>query len=142
MASRIATYSIDGSVRYGAVTDSGIVDLSGRFGKDYPTLREVIAAGALTRISKIKSENSPVRVVLVTLLPVAAFASPLLTSRSAVSSTVMLPSGLPPSGSGITARALCATAKLASNSAMNKYLSFLFNWSNGIMGSGFLFPPR
>ena len=30
---RLATYSIDGSTRYGAVTDSGIVDLSARFGK-------------------------------------------------------------------------------------------------------------
>ena len=29
------------STRYGAVVDGGIVDLSARFGKDYPTLREV-----------------------------------------------------------------------------------------------------
>ena len=49
---RIATYSIDGSTRYGAVTDGGIVDLSARFGKDYPTLREVVAAGALTRLGE------------------------------------------------------------------------------------------
>ena len=40
---RLATYSIDGSTRYGAVTDSGIVDLSAHCAKDYPTLREVIA---------------------------------------------------------------------------------------------------
>jgi len=48
---RLATYSIDGAVRYGAVTDEGIVDLSARFAKEYPTLREVIAAGALSRFA-------------------------------------------------------------------------------------------
>jgi 2-keto-4-pentenoate hydratase/2-oxohepta-3-ene-1,7-dioic acid hydratase in catechol pathway len=47
---RLATYAIDGSLRYGAVTDKGIVDLSARFAKDYPSLREVIAAGALQRL--------------------------------------------------------------------------------------------
>ena len=50
--SRIATFSIDGSTRYGAVTDRGAVDLSARWGKDFPTLREVIAAGALTRLAE------------------------------------------------------------------------------------------
>ncbi len=51
-SSRIATFAVDGSTRYGAVTDRGIVDLSARFGKDFPTLREVIAAGALTRLAE------------------------------------------------------------------------------------------
>ena len=40
-AHRLATFSIDGSTRYGAVIDGGIVDLSARFAKDFPTLREV-----------------------------------------------------------------------------------------------------
>ena len=31
---RLATYSIGGATRYGAVTDAGIVDLSARFGQD------------------------------------------------------------------------------------------------------------
>jgi hypothetical protein len=30
---RLATYSIGGATKYGAVTDAGIVDLSARFGK-------------------------------------------------------------------------------------------------------------
>jgi 2-keto-4-pentenoate hydratase/2-oxohepta-3-ene-1,7-dioic acid hydratase in catechol pathway len=47
---RLATFSADGSIRYGAVVDGGIVDLSARHARDYPTLREVIAAGALTRL--------------------------------------------------------------------------------------------
>ena len=38
---RIATFSIGGgSAKYGAVIEGGIVDLSARFGKDFPTLRE------------------------------------------------------------------------------------------------------
>src|SRR5215471_11532345 len=49
---RLATFSISGSTKYGAVLDAGVVDLSARFGKDYPTLREVIAAGALTRLAE------------------------------------------------------------------------------------------
>jgi 2-keto-4-pentenoate hydratase/2-oxohepta-3-ene-1,7-dioic acid hydratase in catechol pathway len=49
---RLATFSVNGSIRYGLVTDSGIVDLSARHGGDYPTLREVIAAGALTKLTE------------------------------------------------------------------------------------------
>jgi 2-keto-4-pentenoate hydratase/2-oxohepta-3-ene-1,7-dioic acid hydratase in catechol pathway len=56
---RLATYSIDGSTRYGAVTDSGIVDLSEQFGKDYPTLREAIAAGALTKLAEAGAGRAP-----------------------------------------------------------------------------------
>ena len=48
---RLATFYINGGTRYGVVTDSGIVDLSARCAKDYPTLREVIAAGALTKLA-------------------------------------------------------------------------------------------
>ena len=47
---RLATYSISGSTKYGAVVDGGVVDLSARFAKEFPTLREVIAAGALTKL--------------------------------------------------------------------------------------------
>jgi 2-keto-4-pentenoate hydratase/2-oxohepta-3-ene-1,7-dioic acid hydratase in catechol pathway len=50
-ASRIATFAINGSIRYGAVTDRGVVDLSARYANDFPTLREVIAAGALARLA-------------------------------------------------------------------------------------------
>jgi 2-keto-4-pentenoate hydratase/2-oxohepta-3-ene-1,7-dioic acid hydratase in catechol pathway len=56
---RLATYSIDGSIRYGAVTDGGIVDLSARFGRDYPTLREVITAGVLTKLGEDAAKRSP-----------------------------------------------------------------------------------
>ena len=49
---RIATFAIGGAIKYGAVTDRGIVDLSTRWAKDFPTLREVIAAGALTKLAE------------------------------------------------------------------------------------------
>jgi 2-keto-4-pentenoate hydratase/2-oxohepta-3-ene-1,7-dioic acid hydratase in catechol pathway len=57
--SRLATYSLHGSTRYGTVTDGGVVDLSARFGRDYPTLREVIAAGALQKLSDEAAKHSP-----------------------------------------------------------------------------------
>src|SRR6266516_7641216 len=56
---RIATYSVDGSTRYGVVAEGGLVDLSARFGKDYPTLREAIAAGALTKLADDAARRSP-----------------------------------------------------------------------------------
>jgi 2-keto-4-pentenoate hydratase/2-oxohepta-3-ene-1,7-dioic acid hydratase in catechol pathway len=49
---RLATFSIDGSTRYGAMVDGGIVDLSAHFGREYPTLREVVAAGALIKLAE------------------------------------------------------------------------------------------
>ncbi|MGA2993319.1 fumarylacetoacetate hydrolase family protein [Bradyrhizobium sp.] len=52
VAPRIATFAVDGSARYGCVTDRGVVDLYPRWSKEFPTLREVIAAGALTRLAE------------------------------------------------------------------------------------------
>jgi 2-keto-4-pentenoate hydratase/2-oxohepta-3-ene-1,7-dioic acid hydratase in catechol pathway len=67
---RLATYSIDGSVRYGAITDTGVIDLSGRFANNYPTLREVIAAGALPRLAEDAAGRGPDHALdAVTLLP-------------------------------------------------------------------------
>ena len=51
VASRIATFAVNGAIKYGAVTDRGIVDLSARWGKEFPTLREVIAAGSLRKLA-------------------------------------------------------------------------------------------
>ena len=58
-SSRLVTYSIRGSTHYGAIVDGGVVDLSARFGKDYPTLREVIAAGALLKLADGAAGRSP-----------------------------------------------------------------------------------
>jgi 2-keto-4-pentenoate hydratase/2-oxohepta-3-ene-1,7-dioic acid hydratase in catechol pathway len=56
---RIATFSIGGSTKYGVVLEDGIVDLSARFAKEYPTLREVIAAGALMKLADDAARRSP-----------------------------------------------------------------------------------
>src|SRR6201995_830993 len=59
MANRIATYSAGGKTAYGYVTDKGVVDLSARFGRDYPTLREAIAADALTKLAEDGAKRAP-----------------------------------------------------------------------------------
>jgi 2-keto-4-pentenoate hydratase/2-oxohepta-3-ene-1,7-dioic acid hydratase in catechol pathway len=56
---RLATFSINGATKYGAVTSGGIVDLSVRYGKSFPTLREVIAAGALMRVADSVANAAP-----------------------------------------------------------------------------------
>src|SRR6476661_1239603 len=56
---RLATYSVKGSTRYGAVLENGIVDLSARHAKDYPTLREVIAAGKLISLAEEAAGRTP-----------------------------------------------------------------------------------
>jgi 2-keto-4-pentenoate hydratase/2-oxohepta-3-ene-1,7-dioic acid hydratase in catechol pathway len=48
---RLATFTINGKTRYGAVTDKGVIDLSARHSQ-WPTLREVIEAGALRRLAE------------------------------------------------------------------------------------------
>src|SRR5258708_5695604 len=56
---RLATYSVNGSTKYGAVVERGIVHLSARFAKDYPTRREAIVAGVLTKLSEESVWRSP-----------------------------------------------------------------------------------
>ena len=55
---RLASFSVNGVPKYGAVTDSGVVDLSARYAQDYPTLREAIEHGALHRLADA-AENLP-----------------------------------------------------------------------------------
>ncbi|MET3520916.1 fumarylacetoacetate hydrolase family protein [Mesorhizobium abyssinicae] len=50
-AARLATLTVGGRTRYGAITDKGVVDLSARH-TQWPTLREVIEAGALRRLAE------------------------------------------------------------------------------------------
>ena len=56
---RLATYSVKGDVSYGAVLESGIVDLAKRYARDYPTLREVIAAGKLISLAEEAAGRTP-----------------------------------------------------------------------------------
>jgi 2-keto-4-pentenoate hydratase/2-oxohepta-3-ene-1,7-dioic acid hydratase in catechol pathway len=57
---RLATYTVKGEIKYGAVLEGGIVDLSARYAKDYPTLREVIAAGKLVSLAEEAAGRTPV----------------------------------------------------------------------------------
>jgi 2-keto-4-pentenoate hydratase/2-oxohepta-3-ene-1,7-dioic acid hydratase in catechol pathway len=56
---RLATFAVNGATRYGAIVDGGLVDLSARYGKVFPTLREVIAAGALRRLAEDSAGLAP-----------------------------------------------------------------------------------
>jgi len=56
---RIATYSINGTTEYGAVVDGGIIDLAARYAAEFPTLREVIAAGSLTKLAEEGARRPP-----------------------------------------------------------------------------------
>lgn len=56
---RLATYSLKGDVSYGAVLEGGIVNLSARYARDYPTLREVIAAGKLVSFAEEAAGRKP-----------------------------------------------------------------------------------
>jgi 2-keto-4-pentenoate hydratase/2-oxohepta-3-ene-1,7-dioic acid hydratase in catechol pathway len=48
---RFVSYSQGGTLKYGLVKGDGVVDLSARHGAKWPTLREVIEAGALARLA-------------------------------------------------------------------------------------------
>jgi 2-keto-4-pentenoate hydratase/2-oxohepta-3-ene-1,7-dioic acid hydratase in catechol pathway len=50
---RFVTFQKDGAERYGAVIGDSIVDLSARHAKEFPTLREVIAAGVMPRLADV-----------------------------------------------------------------------------------------
>jgi len=48
---RFVTFSAGNRRGYGLVSGNGLIDLSTRYGSTFPTLREVIEAGALTRLA-------------------------------------------------------------------------------------------
>ena len=48
---RFVSFSQGGALKYGLVKDEGVVDLWARHGATWPTLREVIEAGALARLA-------------------------------------------------------------------------------------------
>jgi 2-keto-4-pentenoate hydratase/2-oxohepta-3-ene-1,7-dioic acid hydratase in catechol pathway len=67
---RLATYAVKGATRYGAVVDDGVVDLSPQHGGDYPTLREVIAAGKLLAFAEQAAGRAPDHAIAdITFLP-------------------------------------------------------------------------
>ncbi|MBT9369994.1 fumarylacetoacetate hydrolase family protein [Rhizobium sp. CSW-27] len=49
----------DGRQAYGLVSGEGVIDLSARLGERYPTLREVIEAGALVQLAQDHADEAP-----------------------------------------------------------------------------------
>lgn len=56
---RIASFRVHDHIGYGLVTDEGVIDLSKDFLPDFPDLRAVIEAGALSRIVAAGEGRSP-----------------------------------------------------------------------------------
>ena len=54
---KLASYLVAGVAHYGLVVPSGIVDLTRRIGGQYPTLRDVLAAGELSRLGAVQSAD-------------------------------------------------------------------------------------
>ncbi|AVX02608.1 5-carboxymethyl-2-hydroxymuconate Delta-isomerase [Maritalea myrionectae] len=54
---RLATFQRNNKLGYGAITDTGVVDLSARFGAQYAGLREVIEAGALPELAEAAKDQ-------------------------------------------------------------------------------------
>ncbi|WP_036222992.1 fumarylacetoacetate hydrolase family protein [Maritalea myrionectae] len=54
---RLATFKRNNKLGYGAITDTGVVDLSARFGAQYAGLREVIEAGALPELAEAAKDQ-------------------------------------------------------------------------------------
>lgn len=54
---RLATVSVDGATRYGVIRDVGFTDIQSRYAGTWPTLRDVIAAGALTQLAEIAERH-------------------------------------------------------------------------------------
>ncbi|RUX03915.1 2-hydroxyhepta-2,4-diene-1,7-dioate isomerase, partial [Mesorhizobium sp. M8A.F.Ca.ET.059.01.1.1] len=58
MSARLATFIVGGKTRYGAIADKGVIDLSARHA-EWPSLREVIEAGALRQLAEEVHSYSP-----------------------------------------------------------------------------------
>ncbi|RUX07364.1 MAG: FAA hydrolase family protein [Mesorhizobium sp.] len=58
MSARLATFTVGGKTRYGAIADKGVIDLSARHA-EWPSLREVIEAGALRQLAEEVHSYSP-----------------------------------------------------------------------------------
>ncbi|HZS63428.1 MAG TPA: fumarylacetoacetate hydrolase family protein [Xanthobacteraceae bacterium] len=67
MSLRLASYSVNGRISYGAVTDQGIIDLGGKL--KYPTLLEVLRAGAVAEARAAATGTPHFQMSAVQMLP-------------------------------------------------------------------------
>lgn len=56
---KLLSYEAEGQPSYGALAGAGVVDLGARLGKEYATLKDLIAADALARAAEIAARTSP-----------------------------------------------------------------------------------
>jgi 2-keto-4-pentenoate hydratase/2-oxohepta-3-ene-1,7-dioic acid hydratase in catechol pathway len=56
---RLVAFSAGGKSRYGLLRDDGVADLSPLYGKQWPTLREAIEAGALMKLAEEGARIAP-----------------------------------------------------------------------------------
>ena len=56
---KLASYVVNGRAAFGAVTAEGVIDLSGRLGGSYRSLREALAGDTLARMSKAACAGKP-----------------------------------------------------------------------------------
>ena len=56
---KLLSFEADGAPGYGALKDGAVVDLSRRLGKEFPTLRDLLASGNLKRAEEIVSSADP-----------------------------------------------------------------------------------
>ena len=56
---KLLSYVAKGKISYGAVTGDGVVDLGARLGKDFPSLRDLIAGDGFGRAAEIATRTSP-----------------------------------------------------------------------------------
>jgi 2-keto-4-pentenoate hydratase/2-oxohepta-3-ene-1,7-dioic acid hydratase in catechol pathway len=57
--SRFASFTAGGHKAYGLVTDTGVIDLSARFGDRFPTLRDVVEANAFDELAEAAAVRQP-----------------------------------------------------------------------------------
>lgn len=68
---KLASYVYDVKASYGAVTDSGIVDLTRRLGRGLPDLRSILGAAELDKVRQALAGTTPdFQLAQVQLLPV------------------------------------------------------------------------
>ena len=65
---RVASFTKDGGASYGIVTDTGVID-AGRRLKDYPTLKSLLAGGALEALRALQGERADHALSDLALLP-------------------------------------------------------------------------
>ena len=56
---RLVSYEVDGEVRYGATSAGGVIDLTGRIGREFADVKALIAGNALARAREAAAGQKP-----------------------------------------------------------------------------------